>query len=117
MDNHTRRAISFIVGRLISGQSKNSVYDYLVGKFYFFSGDVSDNHVSVYDYEKSCYIAGNKSSFYHYGNSAYISLDVKGLTFSGYDYKSSGYFSGTVSGNDVSFYDFAMSKYFNYSLA
>lgn len=115
MKHHTRRAIAYIAGKAISKQSANSIYDYTNSSHFHFSGNV-DESVSVYDYEQSCHISGSLSSFFHYGNGGYISININGNSFSGFDYNESTHFSGNVNGSNISLFDYGASQYFNFSL-
>ena len=115
MKDHTRRAIAYIVGRL-AGPDGSSVYDYSVSKHFNFSGNVSQESVSVYCYDQKCHIGGSVGNLYHHGNKKHIGLNYREGTFDGYDYDSSKHYSGTVSGNSVSIYDHEHSKHFNYGV-
>ncbi len=120
MDDHTKRAVAYIAGRLISKTNSSSLYDYKLSKYFTFSGEVLLKNISIYDYEFRCFIGGtgsvNSFSLYHYGNQKHLSLNLNGNQFSGYDYHKSSNFSGTVSGNSISLYDYESSQYFDYSL-
>ena len=58
----------------------------------------------------------SKYNIYNYGDSCYISLEIKGNKFSGYDYGTSSHFSGNVRNKSVSVYDYEDSLYYNYSI-
>lgn len=116
MQAHTRRAIAYIAGRLISSSRASAVYDYSESRYVNFSGDVSFQNVNVYDYDQRCYVSGSLGSLYHYGNRSYVQLDVNGTNFRGYDYDTRNNLSGNVSGSAVSLYDYGTSAYFNYSV-
>ena len=122
MNDSVRRAVAYIAGRAVNGGRASSVYDYAIGKFTNFSGDVSERSVSVYDFDASCHISGsrtgNRLSLYHYGVGGHINVALeKGGKLSGYDFSSGSHFSGTVAKNSVNIYDFGLAKYFNYSLS
>jgi hypothetical protein len=116
MKPHTRIAIAYIVGCLISGKHSTVVYDYASSKPCSFSINSSTSGISVYDYSKRCYISGGLTSIYHYGNRQYISIEIKGKNFNGYDYDGRCYFSGSVNSRSVSLYDYGVASYFNYSI-
>ena len=120
MDDHTKRAVAYIAGRLILKTISYSLYDYRLSKHFNFSGEVSHKNISIYDYELRCFISGvcdvNSFSLYHYKNQKHISLNINGNHFSGYDYYKSSNFSGTVTGGSISLYDYESSQYFDYTL-
>ncbi len=116
MKPQTRRAIAYIVGRIITAQNKSAVYDYSSSQYHSFSGSVSLERVSIYDYSENCHISGNLPNLYHYGNSSHISLKINSNKFSGYDYDDSAHFSGNVNGNGISLYDYGESSYYNFSI-
>ena len=78
MKDHTRQAVAFIAGSLISGKQSSSVYDYSASKHFSFSGESEATNVNVYDYTEKCYVSGSgqsgRFSLYHYGNSKYLDL-------------------------------------------
>jgi len=114
MKPHTRRAIAYIVGCLISRKKSGAIYDYASSQHYSFSLDLSVSGVSAYDYSERCYISGGLTSLYHYGNRQYISIQINGNQFSGYDYDECCHFSGTVNNSSISLYDYGVSSYFNF---
>jgi len=122
MKIHTRRAVAYIATRIVTMSKSSAIYDYSQSRYFNFDGVIQENIVEVFDYTLSKYISGSGSgsggsfSLYHYGNRAYISLDVIGESFSGYDYHTRKYFSGTVSANAISLYDYEERKYFNFSV-
>ncbi len=103
MKDYAMRAIIYIAGRLLLGINSAEVYDYNSGLYYKFSGDVTPNKISIYDYEQHCHISGSAKegifSLYHYGNKKPISLEIADDGFHGYDHDSAKYFSGAVSGS------------------
>jgi hypothetical protein len=113
---HTRRALAYIAGRLASGKRSSSVYDYGESRHVSFSGNVSTERVSVFDYEQNCHVGGRPPSLFHYGDGQHISLKMNDHKFSGFDYGSGNHFSGQVRGSSVSLYDYSESQYFNYSV-
>src|SRR5437899_1531974 len=116
MNAHTRRAVAYIAGRLVTGTDSGSVYDYSAPGYFNFSGDVSEGNVNVYDYGQSCFVGGTLPSLYHYGNSRHLDLTVSGTDFEGYDYATGRHFSGSVSSASVSVYDYEHGSYFEYTL-
>lgn len=120
MEAHVRAAVAYVAGRLISGKQSSSVYDYSEGGHRSMSGQVTHDHVSVYDHVKSCHFSGSGGgssfSLYHYGESSHVSLKIDGHSFSGYDYGTSSHYSGTVSGFSISLYDYSKGSHFSYSI-
>lgn len=121
MNESVRRSVAYIAGRAITGRRASSIYDYSSSKYVNFSGEVSDQRVSVYDFDASCHISGSKArdrfSLYHYGTSGHIDLSLKPQgKFSGFDYGSGSHFDGTVKGKSISLYDYGSGKYFEYSI-
>lgn len=116
MKSYTRRAVAYIVGRLVSGGETSTVYDRQESRYVNISGTVTAGNVSVYDYDRGCHIGGSSTALYDYGDGVHISLQVKDMEFSGYDYSSHSHYSGKVSGKDVSVYDYGTSSYYNYSI-
>lgn len=120
MKPHTKRAVAYIAGRLISDNKSSSIYDYSQSQHFNFSSWVCSDRVSTYDYAIGCHISGNGSSgsfsIYHYGNSAHISLRIDGNRFKGYDYHTNNHFSGRVNGSSIVIYDYEDSQYANYSI-
>ena len=116
MINNTRACIAFIAVGVISGNKASAVYDYTQSKHIGISGNVDVNSVSIYDHDRGCYVSGNPSNLYDYGNSAHIQLKINDNQFSGYDYCSSSHFSGTVNKNSVIIYDYETSSHHNYSV-
>ena len=116
MKEHVRAAIAYVAGKLISGSESGSVFDYSTSRYTQFSGTVSAENVSIYDYGQSCYISGAPQSLYHYGDGHYVSLTIEGQTFTGFDYGTSAHFSGNVSVRNISLFDYGEGKYFQYSV-
>ncbi len=116
MKAHTRRAVAYIAGRVVSESSSSAVYDYSIGGYTNFSANISHAQISAFDYDESCYISGSLPGLYHYGNSAHLNLQLQGDQFNGYDYDTSSHFSGRVNGRSVSVYDYEHGQYFNYSI-
>lgn len=115
MEHSKRRAIAYIVGRIISRKASGAVLDYENSNYFNFGGNVEDP-ISVFDYSRSSYLTGNKSSIFDYKSGQYITLKIEGTNFSGFDYESGKYYSGSVHLNSISFFDYDESAYFNFSI-
>jgi len=80
--SNVRACITYIAGRLITGKSSSSVYDFGQAKYINFGGSLDLQRVNVYDYDQGCHISGyfsgkvngNSISFYDYGESTYFSI-------------------------------------------
>ena len=121
MKSHTRRAVAYIAGRLVSGKYSTTLRDDSEGKHFSFAGEGSlEKGVSVYDYEQKCFIRGNGSgesfSIYHDGNEKSIEVTINENTFKGYDRDSETFFSGTVDGDFITIRDDELSQEFKYLL-
>jgi len=115
MEHSKRKAIAYIVGRIISGKESGAIYDYKNSSYSNFSGNIKEP-INIYDYSRASYLTGNKSSIFDYKSGKYISLNIKNTNFSGYDYESEKYFSGTVNSNSISLYDYDGNTYYNFSI-
>jgi hypothetical protein len=116
INTHTRRAVAYIAGRLVSSRKSSSIYDYDEGRYVNMSGNLTGKSVSAYDYDQRCYISGSSTSLYHYGNRAHLTLKLNVTKFSGYDYDSGKHFSGNVNDKNVSLYDYETGKHYSYSI-
>jgi hypothetical protein len=114
MKTHTRHAVAYIAGRMASGRTSSSVYDYQESRHVNMSGNLSGGSISAYDYDQRCHITGSRTSLYHYGNRAHLGLKLNDAMFSGYDYDSRAHFSGSVNGKNVSLYDYETGRYYNF---
>ena len=116
MKAHTRRAVAYIVVRLVEKKDSDFVYDHDAGKRFSFGGKVSSTAVDVYDYERRCPIGGSLDSLYHYGNRKPFRLAIRGSEFSGYDDDTGKAYSGSVDHGLVNIYDSEVKKDFDYSV-
>jgi len=120
MNESTRRGVAYIAGRALAERNSSAVYDYDAGEHFFFGGTLTRTQVSVYDYDKRCYITGSGNgqgfALFHYGNGGHISLMVETDSFNGFDYDSSSHFSGKVNGSVVWVFDYEHSEWSSYSI-
>jgi hypothetical protein len=120
MRAHTRRAVAFIAGKLISSARSNTVRDARDGREYRFAGSLVNGRVEIRDGSLGCPINGTGTSgayeLFHGLNRRSIKLDLEGSTFSGYDYDSLNGFTGRVSGHTVSLYDNELHQSFSFRL-
>ncbi|MEE9523468.1 MAG: hypothetical protein V3V59_01825 [Thermodesulfovibrionales bacterium] len=120
MQNHTRRAIAYIAGRMISNESSTTVFDYSCFKYFSFTGETSFDNISVFDYKNQCLIRGFGShgalNLYHYGNKNHIFLSIEESHFNGFDYDTSCHFSGDVNERSVTIFDYEQNTRFEYSI-
>ena len=120
MKDGTRRAIAYIVGRLLIDGDATAIFDDGGHGYANFSGDVDANRVDVYDYDRGCYIEGDRGSnglsLFDYGTLECIELQVQVGSFEGYDYHSGKHFSGEVNGANIIIFDDEFGKDFWYSV-
>lgn len=116
MKNALRQDIAYIAARLVSGLESGAIYDYQNNVHINLSGQVTMNHVSVYDYSRGCFVTGSGTSLYDYGDGNHVSLTTTGAQFNGFDYASNFHFSGNVNGRNVTFYDYETNQHYNYSI-
>ena len=105
MEHSKRRAIAYIAGRIISRNESGAIFDYESSKYFNFSGNV-ENSINVFDYSRSSYLTGDKSSIFDYSSGQYITLDIEKSNFSGFDYESGNFYTGSVNSNSISFFDY-----------
>jgi hypothetical protein len=116
MKAHTRRAVAYIVGRLVEQKDSDSVYDHDAGELFSFGGKVSSTTVDVYDYERRCAVVGSLHLLYHSGNKKEVRLEIRGSEFSGHDDDTGKPYSGSVKNGLVSIYESEGRKHFHYSV-
>jgi hypothetical protein len=116
MNNGTRACIAYIAGCIISRQSSSHIYDYSQSRYINIGGNITENNVGIYDYDRGCHFSGTLPSLYDYGRNAHLQLKINGNQFSGYDYGDGHHFSGTVSGRSITLYDYGESQHFGYSI-
>jgi hypothetical protein len=120
MRAHTRRAVAFIAGRLISAERSDTVEDVSDGRRYRFAGNLESGRVDIRDGSLGCPITGtgrdSTYELFHGLNRQLIKLDLEGDRFSGYDYDSLNGFTGRVSGRSVSLYDNELHRSFSFTL-
>jgi hypothetical protein len=111
MKDQTRRAIAYIVLRLISDQTFRGIQDQTVGKAFHFEAELATRKtkITVFDREQQCYLKGTGGGgFYtvvHEGTGKPISLKMKDNQFEGFDYDSGKAYRGTVTEESVSIHD------------
>jgi hypothetical protein len=121
MKDHTRRAVAYIVLRLISGNPLPGIHDHAASKGFRFDGDIppTKTKISVFDHTQKCHLKGaGGGGFYtltHEGTGKPISLKIKDQQFDGFDYDSGKPYSGKVTGRSVSIHDAEHEKDFQYS--
>jgi hypothetical protein len=120
MNSQKRRAVAYIVGRLISGKTSGTIYDYTASSRYRIYGDVSPDFIQIFDDDRNSYIIGGITpagfSIFDYYTRQHINLRTSGNDYYGYDLETSSYFSGMVNKNTVAFFDYQYSKDFRYAI-
>ncbi len=117
-DTHAR--IAYIVGRLISGKSIVSLYDYASSE-HIEVKDLSDiKSLKEFDYFQWSYMAGSgkRSAKFRYSSNdgGFIDLAIRGNTFIGYIQESASHFMGTVRGDSVYIFDQKEAAHFNFRI-
>ncbi len=83
MKSHTRSAVAYIAGRIISKIDGGSIYDHSRAIYANIGGTIDEDSVQVYDYDLGCHISGDRNGFkcslYHYGDGHHIDLNIKAL--------------------------------------
>lgn len=115
MNDNKRCAIAYICGRLITHSNRTYIYDYLTG-YRNYSGAVSKERISIYDYQRNNYISGTPHSLYDYSSKNYVSLRILGSQINGFDYETNSYFHVRVVGISINIYDYQTNRHYNYSL-
>jgi len=116
MNPNTRACIAFVAGKVIGSSGGSHVYDYAQSRHLNVGGNVSQQNVNLYDYERSCHFTGKLPQLYDHGTGFHVTLEIVGRVFKGYAYDSGTHFSGQVNGSSISIYDFGAGQHFNYSL-
>lgn len=116
MKHEKRRALAYIVGRIITGKEANAIFDYKNSQYFHFGGQVTSATINVFDYSRSSYLSGSPSSIYDYATGSYLSISLHQNGFDGFDYETSQHFSGSVNSNSINLYDYESASYFNFSL-
>ena len=72
MNNHTRAAVAYIAGRLVSGKHASCVYDYSQRRYVSIGGNVDRTHVGAFDYQRGAHVSGSGDgtsfNLYDYGD-------------------------------------------------
>ena len=120
MNDHTRRAIAYIAGRIVSGTSAVSLYDHTAGRTYNFRAEFAATKIRVREIESGSDITGAGGSgmftITHVGNGKPVSLKLTGSAFEGFDYETAKRYRGAVAGNSVAVQDDQHAKEFQYSI-
>ena len=118
MTDDRRKAIAFICGMHFSNENHTSIFDYTRGAYFYLDYSVNGQNISVYDYERKCYVGGSFSSLYDYGVARYMDCRVvrEGI-IDVYDYLTGTNLQVTCRGKNVSLFDYKAGKYFEYQLS
>lgn len=113
-----RASIALICGAISNSARFTSVFDYSRSRYCaFVANSYNPNNISVFDYDRGCYVVGSLSSLFDYGLGNYVHIDRRGNQFQGFDYASGCYFVVTVNGRNISFYDYENSSYLNFVIS
>lgn len=118
MTDDRRKTIAFICGMHFAEVTHTNIYDYTRASYFFLDYSVNGQEISVYDYERKCYVSGRFSSLYDYGVSRYMDFRVEREDIIDvYDYLTGSNLQVTCRGNDVSLFDYKAGRYFEYQLS
>lgn len=119
MDNNRRTAVAFLCGCLHNngGRRFTYIYDYSTNQHISYNFSNNGGNITIYDYNRGCYLTGRFPSFFDYGVSQYISITkVNNNTFSIYDYYSMNYITVTCNGQSIIIYDYTNGQHFTFSI-
>ncbi len=119
MDNSQRATVAFLCGCLsnLDGRKFNGVFDYSQGN------NIACNYVnnfgciSVFDYQRGCYLSGRFPSFFDYGVSQSLSFTkINNNSFNIFDYNTGNYLTADCNGQSINIYDFSIRQPFYYQV-
>jgi hypothetical protein len=120
MKHHTRAAVAYIAGRLITNRQSYSLYDHSRCVHTAIGGIVEPERIAAFDHERGAHLSGSKVgdslSLYDYADGVHLSLRIEGAKFSGYNYSTSTHFSGSVKDNVISLLDYTDSLVYTFSI-
>lgn len=119
MDNSQRATVAFLCGCLSnqSGRQFNGVFDYSQGNYIACNYVNSSGSISVFDYQRGCYLSGRFPSFFDYGVSQYLSFTkLNNNSFSVFDYNTGNYITANCNGHSINIYDYSISQFFYYQV-
>lgn len=118
MKQEQRASIALICGAISHNQRFRSVFDYSKSRYCTFSiNNFQSNNISVFDYDRGCYISGFLPNIFDYSTGNYVHIDRRGNKFHGYDYASCCYFIATVNGKNILFFDYEDNSYSNFVIS
>lgn len=117
-DTHAR--IAYLVGRLISGKSVISLYDYDRSERIEVADLPDASSLKEFNYLQWSYMAGSgkRSAKFRYSpeDGRFIDVAVKGSTFIGFIQESSSHFMGMVRGDSVYIFDQKEAAHFTFRI-
>lgn len=119
MDSNQRLTVAFLCGCLHNknGRMFTNIYNCSTGQRSNYSYTNNGGNISIYDYNRNCYLTGRFPSFFDYGVSQYVSITkVNDNMFGVYDYHSRYYLTVTCNGQKITIFDYAVSQYFTFNI-
>jgi hypothetical protein len=119
MEDDTRTSIAYIAGRLISGKSIASLYDYARSRRIDITSIPHARSLKQFNYARQSSLSrSSQGSRYRYllGDDGVLDLTVSGNAFIGYFRTNASDFVGKVWGDSIYLYDHEESAHFNYRI-
>lgn len=115
------RAIAYVTGRISTRSRARLIKEMDTGRFVLMSGDVTEDHVHIYDFQTRGYVAGSKSAgrwnlFHALDNATIDLIPTEPGRFAGLDHSSGQWFAVTVTGRISMVTDFVPGRSRRYSL-
>lgn len=113
-----RRLLSYIIGKIITGNDIVKIFDRTTFSFIKVEGEVTDKKISVYDTTRSEILIGSGDdtgiSLYDFNSCKFLDLKITGKNFEGYDFETKRIFYGELQEDTILFFDFEDSKHHFY---
>lgn len=118
MNSKRLASIAFIGKVLAKHNQNNNVYSYDSSEYYNYSLSSNGGTITIYDYNRSCYLSGTRNgdryTFFDYEISNYFTVDVGTTPYKVYDYATSSFYN-IYTQTGLSIYSFPESKYYQFT--